>query len=89
VEIYLGRFSADYSTVESWAPVTANSLGDSHPDAWIDVEGSTLPPRPAGPMGPEHVRAAKAGGVSTGGSDAGRLLLNVQLTRAGQVPTPQ
>ena len=89
VEIYLGRFSADYSTVESWAPVTKNPLGDSHPDAWIDVERSTLPQRPAGPIGPEHVRAAKAGGPGTGGSDAGRLLLNVQLTRAGQVPTPQ
>lgn len=89
VEIYLGRFSADYSKVEAWARVTKNGAGDSHPDAWIDVDRSTLPQRPSGPVGPEHVRAAKKGGGTAPGTDAGRLLLNVQLTKAGSVPTPE
>jgi hypothetical protein len=89
VEIYLGRFSADYSSVEAWTSVTKNSLGDSHPDAWIDVDRSTLPQRPSGPVGPEHVRAAKKAGGTAGGTDAGRVVLNVQLTKAGSVPTPE
>jgi hypothetical protein len=89
VEIYLGRFSADYSKVESWLRVTKNALGDSNPDAWVDVERSSLPQRPSGPVGPEHVRAVKAGGGAAAGTDTGRLLLNVQLTKPGAVPTPE
>ncbi len=35
-EIYLGRFSADYTRIEAWARVTENAGGDSYPDVWID-----------------------------------------------------
>jgi hypothetical protein len=35
-EIYLGRFSADYSRIEAWARATENTAGDSYPDVWID-----------------------------------------------------
>jgi hypothetical protein len=89
VEIYLGRFSADYSNVEAWARVTKNNLGDSYPDAWIDADRSRLPRRPSGPVGPEHVRAAKTAGRTAAGAEAGRLLVNVQLTKPAAVPTPE
>lgn len=42
-EIYLGRFSTDYSRVEAWARVTDNGAGDSYPDVWIDRAKSPHP----------------------------------------------
>ena len=88
VEIYLGRFSADYADIERWTRVTTNGAGDSHPDAWIDVARGTLPQRPSGPVGPAHVRTAAAGGAGAS-TEAGRVLVNVQLTKAGPVPVPE
>ena len=35
VEIHLGRFSADYRSVESWTQVTTNNAADFYPDVWI------------------------------------------------------
>jgi Concanavalin A-like lectin/glucanases superfamily len=35
VEVYVGRFSDDFRTVERWARVTRNGRGDFHPDVWI------------------------------------------------------
>lgn len=43
VEIYLGRFSPDFQTVEAWWKVTENSRGDFYPDVWIaGGESSTV-----------------------------------------------
>jgi hypothetical protein len=87
VEIHLGRFSPDFSTVESWVRVTNNSGGDSHPDVWIDLAETPHPRHPAGAIGPQRSLAAKAGTASK--ANAGRLVLNVRLTRAGTIPNPQ
>ncbi|MDB5340805.1 MAG: hypothetical protein JWN70_6424 [Planctomycetaceae bacterium] len=35
VEVYLGRFSPDFKTVEAWYQVTANDRGDFYPDVWL------------------------------------------------------
>ena len=35
VEVYLGRFSPDFKTVEAWYPITKNQRGDFYPDVWI------------------------------------------------------
>ncbi len=35
VEVYLGRFSRDFKTVEAWLQVTRNQRGDFYPDVWI------------------------------------------------------
>jgi fibronectin type 3 domain-containing protein len=35
VEIYVGRFDANYTAIESWWRVTNNNLGDFFPDVWI------------------------------------------------------
>ena len=89
VEVYLGRFSADFSKVEAWARVTNNTGGDSYPDVWIDLARSPHP-RVSGPIGPVTVRsgAARADGPAAQAA-AGRLVVNVRLTRPGPIPTPQ
>lgn len=37
VEIYLGRFSDDLGSIESWCRVTDNEKGDFFPDVWIET----------------------------------------------------
>jgi hypothetical protein len=96
-EVYLGRFSEDFSSVEAWARVTSNAGGDSYPDVWIDVDRSPHARQPRGPIGPPHARlrtasagpAAKAGGGSPGQADASRLVVNARLTRTVAIPDPK
>jgi hypothetical protein len=90
VEIYAGRFSEDFATVEAWARVTNNSGGDTMPDVWIDLAESPYPRRPGGPIGPAHLRAGAGTGARTADTgDTGRLVVSVRLTRPGPIPTPQ
>ncbi len=35
VEIYIGRFNANYTAIESWWQVTKNDRGDFFPDVWL------------------------------------------------------
>ena len=35
VEVYVGRFDADFSDVEEWTQITHNDVPDFYPDAWI------------------------------------------------------
>jgi hypothetical protein len=91
-EVYVGRFSEDFSRVEAWARVTDNAWGDSHPDVWIDAARSPYPRRPRGAIGPAHARAADAthppGSPANAGA-AGRVVANVRLIRPGTIPDPQ
>jgi hypothetical protein len=85
-EIWLGRFSEDFSRIEAWTRVTSNSGGDSYPDVWMDRERSPYPTRPGGAIGPataspEQRTAARAG--------ATRVVLEARLAHAGPIPTPQ
>jgi hypothetical protein len=89
VEVYLGRFSADYSAIETWARVTTNSGGDSYPDAWIDVERSPHPRRPRGPVGPSNAVPVATGTRPAVEAQSRRLIVNVRVTRPGPVPTPE
>lgn len=36
VEVYLGRFSSDWQSVEAWHQLTDNARGDFYPDVWIE-----------------------------------------------------
>lgn len=36
VEVYLGRFSEDFTHIEAWVKVSNNQRGDYWPDAWIE-----------------------------------------------------
>ena len=87
VEIWLGRFSEDFSRIEAWSPITSNGGGDSLPDAWIDTEQSQYATRPAGPLGPSHVRAAHE--KPAAGPAAGRLVVNARFVRGAAVPDPE
>jgi hypothetical protein len=79
-EIWLGRFSADYTVVEQWARVTHNGAGDSYPDVWIDRRSSPHLQRASGRVGP----VAAAGAVPPD-----RLVVDARLVTAGEVPTPE
>jgi hypothetical protein len=87
VEIWLGRFSEDFSRIEAWSQVSRNGGGDSLPDAWIATEDSPYPMRPAGPVGPAHVLAAR--GLPAAAPAAERLVVNARFLRGATVPDPQ
>jgi hypothetical protein len=91
VEVYVGRFSEDFTRVEAWARVTDNSGGDSMPDVWIDLADSPYPRRPSGPIGPPHAKTAAGGttGGPAGAGDGGRVVLSARLADPGPVPTPE
>lgn len=82
VEVYLGRFSADYSMVAAWARVTSNEAGDAYPDVWVD-SGRPVQ-RAARPAAP-----STGGGRSTSPSPAERLILEARLAAAGTIPSPR
>jgi hypothetical protein len=86
-EVYIGRFSQDFSKVEAWARITNNASGDSHPDVWIDA-GSPHARRPSGPIGPSSQPGSGNAAVA-GPAQAGRLVVDVRLSRPGPIPMPQ
>ena len=89
VEVYLGRFSEDFSRVEQWVRVTHDSRGDAHPEVWIDPARSTVPRQPRGPIGPAHAKGGPPAGASAARAAEARLVLNVRLARPGTIPNPQ
>jgi hypothetical protein len=88
-EIWLGRFSEDFSRIDAWFRVTTNDGGDSYPDVWIDRRNNPHAARPSGPIGPPAppAGAPAAAGGATG--DAARVVVQARLTHAGPIPTPQ
>ena len=44
VEVYLGRFSEGFRTIEAWTHVTRNTRADFYPDAWIDPRATARLP---------------------------------------------
>ncbi len=85
-EIWLGRFSEDFSRIEAWTRVTSNSGGDSYPDVWMDREKSPYPTRPAGAIGPAAAAPAQSTAARAG---ATRVVIEARLAHAGPIPTPQ
>lgn len=85
-EVWLGRFSEDFSRIEAWTKATSNSGGDSYPDVWIDAGKSPYPTRPSGAVGPAD---APAGPAAAQKPDASRVVIEARLTHAGPIPTPQ
>ena len=81
-EVWLGRFSGDFTAIEAWARVTSNSAGDSYPDMWIDRARSPHPQLPSGRVGP----AVAASGAK---AEADRVVIEARLVDVGVVPTPE
>jgi hypothetical protein len=80
-EIWLGRFSPDFSSIEDWARVTNNGGGDSYPDVWIDLDASPHPLLASGRIGPE------SGTQATVAPD--RIVVEARVVGVGVVPTPE
>ena len=78
-EIYLGRFSRDYSRVDEWARVTTNGGGDSYPDVWIDRTGSPHPVEIAPPSQQ----------ATSEGTAPGRVVVEARLASAMDIPAPR
>lgn len=98
VEVYLGRFSADYSMVAAWARVTSNEAGDAYPDVWIDsgrpsnqrTDRPTAPSAGAGPVAPSAAGAGRVGAeLARPAPKAERLILDARLVEAGTIPPPR
>ena len=45
VEIYVGRFSPDYKTIDRWITVSRNSVADFFPDVWVKMGEKVSVPR--------------------------------------------
>jgi hypothetical protein len=82
-EIWIGRFSEDFTSIEEWARVTENAGGDSYPDVWIDREQSHYPSLASGRVGPSSASAAQAA------VPADRLVVDARVVGVGVVPTPE
>lgn len=79
-EVWIGRFSPDYTAIEAWARVTHNAAGDSYPDVWIDRARSPHLMRASGRVGPATAPAKV---------EPGRLQTTATLVVAGEIPRPE
>lgn len=80
VEIFLGRFSRDLRSVESWVRATHNAKGDFYPDVWVDPATDSLSELAlaATPVGPAPRPARPA-----------RLVVDGRLMEPAAMPTPE
>ncbi|MBU4212758.1 MAG: hypothetical protein KKD33_09270 [Verrucomicrobia bacterium] len=83
VEIFIGRFSADFQRVEQWVQVTHNTNADFFPDVWI--AGG----RAAGVKVPATtVAAAPVVVIATNRPPVARLVLMARPVELSRIPSP-
>ncbi|MGH9462564.1 MAG: hypothetical protein ACRD1X_15220, partial [Vicinamibacteria bacterium] len=80
VEIHVGRFATDFSSVERWVQVSHNERADFYPDVWIDPD--ELPPD-------EGARGASRPEARQPTDQEGRLIVEARLVRSAPIPTPE
>jgi len=78
-EVWLGRFSADFTAIEAWTRVTRNAHADSYPDVWVKPGENRFPRLASGRVGP-------AAGAAVA---AGRAVVEARLVAASSIPDPQ
>ena len=81
VEIWLGEFSADFSSVERWRQITNNDGPDFYPDAWIEPSYGTKPVNTRVRPGVNPMDRRDA--------NESRLVIDVRVKRDIPVPTPE
>lgn len=86
-EVWLGRFSGDYSRVEDWLKVTSNAGADSYPDVWIE-RGRSPHQAASGSIGPAAGSDAQAGKSAAGQAPAARVIVEARLAKTPSIPTP-
>lgn len=105
VEIYIGRFNADLTKIESWWQVTKNDRADFFPDVWVVPEEggkrdqvkvlSVKKPNRKKPGDGSVSRKAKTGTVSVDPrkpilrKTKSRVVVEARLTDPSGIPTPQ
>ena len=81
VEIWLGEFSADFSSVERWRQITNNDGPDFYPDAWIEPSYGTKPVNTRVRPGVNPMDRRDA--------NESLLVIDVRVKRDIPVPTPE
>jgi hypothetical protein len=105
VEIYVGRFNADLTAIESWWQATKNDRGDFFPDVWVaPSEGAKQDPAKGfgakkttkgKPVEGSASNKAKTGPVSASPAKPApqktikRLVVEARLTDPSLIPSPQ
>ncbi|MGQ0734631.1 MAG: hypothetical protein ACT4QD_13370 [Acidobacteriota bacterium] len=79
-EIWIGRFSDDFTRIEAWARATHNARADSYPDVWIDRSSCPYPSRASGRIGP---------GAANEQATADRSVVEARLVSSAPIPTPE
>ena len=80
VEVHIGRFSADHTSVEAWVQVTGNDAPDFYPDVWID---------PAADVPASTSASAVAARAPGRRPDASPIVVDARVTTDVRVPTPR
>jgi hypothetical protein len=77
VEIYVGRFSADYRKIEAWHKLTDNRSGDFYPDMWMAGGSASAVPDSVSQAGDDaSLRDSEVAGLKAWpGSHAGLVFL--------------
>ena len=83
-EIWLGRFSGDFTAIEAWARVTSNAGGDSYPGR-LDRSRA----QPASDAGERPRRARRAPRRRAPSAAPDRVVVEARVVSAGAVPTPE
>ena len=105
VEIFVGRFNAGLTKIESWLQITRNDRADFFPDVWV---APTEAAKPYAAKSPGVTAAAKKRGSpgvaparSAGGSETAvlkrqaagkaskRLVVDARLTEPSGIPSPR
>jgi hypothetical protein len=105
VEIFIGRFNAGLTKIESWQQVTKNDRGDFFPDVWVSPTTSVKqdPAKVSGPIKKKiekpgesfATKETKPGAVSNDlrrpavRKSIKRLVVEARLTDPSVIPTPQ
>ena len=91
VEVYIGRFNADFTAIEAWWQATKNDRGDFFPDVWVASAAGAK----QDPVAISNVKKTETGPAF---ADPGkvalrktikRVVVEARLTDLSGIPTPQ
>jgi hypothetical protein len=104
VEIYVGRFNADFTAIESWWQATRNDRADFFPDVWVAPSGGAEQKPAKIPEGKKPMEDKSAVGVSSKAAKPGpstaaigktprktiqRLVVEARLMDSSAIPAPR
>ena len=94
VEIYLGRFNADFTKIESWWQATKNDRGDFFPDVWV-APAKSMKQNTTKVTSPRKKSIEKPGAETADPrrpavrKSIKRVVVEARLTDPSIIPTPQ